>query len=422
MQDILPIVRLSLESATHALVDKALTCLSNVLTILDFSTIKNDLFPVVLSVFSKTTSMTIKVRCLETFTILCGGGASSATSDSDQNSNTILDKYTVQEKLVPALGAIKSKESVVIMAALSVFKRVGQIADSEFLAMDVLPILWAFSFGPLLNLRQFNEYMDLIRSLSSRIEQDHARKLRDLASNSTNGFDASYNSTDLMSSRETDTLSPASTIMAADFERLVLGNSPSSNAPTVVKQASDPFAAHQGDIPIPTSWSSNLVDSATSASSRAITPDSSFAFPQGNSSAFSGGNSGTLRTLQEPLQPTVMANPWMNPSHTGTTIGQPGSSVSSTASPSQPVPNMGMMSTRPFSAQQSSTFGGIVSMNGGPGMGGFPQSPQPPQRPLQGNGFMIAPPPSAGAAMKVRQDQNQSQGRKTGLDAYESLI
>jgi len=42
------------------------------------------------------------------------------------------------------------------MAALSVFRQVGKIADADFVAMEVLPIMWAFSLGPLLNLQQVN--------------------------------------------------------------------------------------------------------------------------------------------------------------------------------------------------------------------------------------------------------------------------
>jgi hypothetical protein len=32
------------------------------------------------------------------------------------------------------------------------------VADSEFLALEVLPVLWSFSLGPLLSLKQFNAF------------------------------------------------------------------------------------------------------------------------------------------------------------------------------------------------------------------------------------------------------------------------
>ncbi|KAK5001374.1 hypothetical protein LTR28_012725, partial [Elasticomyces elasticus] len=71
--DVLPIVLMALESPTHALVDASLTTLPSILSVLDFSTIKNELFPVIAAVFSKTTSMNIKIRGLEAFYTLCGG-------------------------------------------------------------------------------------------------------------------------------------------------------------------------------------------------------------------------------------------------------------------------------------------------------------------------------------------------------------
>lgn len=43
--DVLPIIQSGLESHTHAIVDKSLSCLSTMLAVLDFSTIKSILFP-----------------------------------------------------------------------------------------------------------------------------------------------------------------------------------------------------------------------------------------------------------------------------------------------------------------------------------------------------------------------------------------
>jgi SCY1-like protein 2 len=126
--DILPIVNYALESPIHSLVDAALRTLPIVLPILDFSTIKNELFPVIAAIFAKTSSMGIKIRGLEAFKTLCGGGGeeqSDAHSDGltgmveapkAKNSNvSILDKYTIQEKVVPLLRAIKTKEPAVMV-------------------------------------------------------------------------------------------------------------------------------------------------------------------------------------------------------------------------------------------------------------------------------------------------------------------
>jgi SCY1-like protein 2 len=98
-----------------------------ILPVLDFSTIKNELFPVIATIFSKTNSLTIKVRGLQAFVILCGGSNDPEADDGldgfgtetkKTSSSTALDKYTMQEKIVPLVKAIKTKEPGVMIAAL----------------------------------------------------------------------------------------------------------------------------------------------------------------------------------------------------------------------------------------------------------------------------------------------------------------
>ncbi|KAK5741311.1 Protein kinase domain-containing protein ppk32 [Elasticomyces elasticus] len=189
--DLLPIILLALESPTHGLVDAALGTLEHVLPVLDFTTIKGELFPGIAGVFARTSSLAIKIRGLDAFYTLCGGSAGPSESDDDLNgigvadhkpssASAILDKFTVQEKIVPLLKGIKTKEPGVMMAALRVFKQVGQVCDTDFLAMDVLPVLWSMSLGPLLNLQQFQAFMSLIKGMGGRIEREQTRKLGEM--------------------------------------------------------------------------------------------------------------------------------------------------------------------------------------------------------------------------------------------------
>jgi SCY1-like protein 2 len=126
--DILPIINYALESPTHSLVDAALRTLPVVLPILDFSTIKNELFPVIATIFAKTSSMGIKIRGLEALRSLCGGGTDDQNeyqgdgltgmveAPKPKSSNvSILDKYTIQEKVVPLLRGIKTKEPAIMV-------------------------------------------------------------------------------------------------------------------------------------------------------------------------------------------------------------------------------------------------------------------------------------------------------------------
>jgi SCY1-like protein 2 len=128
--DILPLVLLAMESPTHPLVDASLRCIPTILPVLDYTTTRNDVFPVVASNFSKTNSLGIKIRGLEAFVILCGGALDGpdATGDGlngvsggDRSraakgaGNAVLDKYTIQDKVVPLLKAIKTKEPAVMV-------------------------------------------------------------------------------------------------------------------------------------------------------------------------------------------------------------------------------------------------------------------------------------------------------------------
>ena len=240
--DVLPLILLGYESPAHSIVDASLQCLPTVLPVLDFSTVKHDLFPVVASVFSKTSSLSIKVRALEAIFVLCGGSADTTSSQVDdlsgaiaetktgKPSGTALDKFTVQEKVVPLLKGIKTKEAAVMAAALNVFQQVGQIADTDFMAIEVLPTLWSFSLGPLLSLVQFKAFMDLIKRLSSKIEREQTRKLQQLSS-----ANRSSEATDTDFTRPTPNGIGGSNIGAEDdFERLVLGNRAKDSASTDV--------------------------------------------------------------------------------------------------------------------------------------------------------------------------------------------
>ncbi|OJJ71469.1 hypothetical protein ASPBRDRAFT_56057 [Aspergillus brasiliensis CBS 101740] len=298
-EDILPLIRLGLDSPTHTLVDGAIKCLPVILPALDFSTVKNEVFPPIASTFSRTNSLAIKVRCLEAFAVLCGGSAESKeaieddlsgvsqTNKSKSIKSSILDKYTIQEKLVPSLKAIKTKEPAVMMAALSVFRQIGTVADTEFLALEVLPVLWSFSLGPLLDLRQFGEFMALIKSISSKIEKEQTKKLQELSSGGdTGGF---QNGT---ASSSTATISLGQSKMdntRDNFERLVLGRTAATSNDQDIDQwgslTSGPPAVPstaQTTSPAGISWSpsttspgvkGNMFPAQNNLSMRSITPD-----------------------------------------------------------------------------------------------------------------------------------------------------
>ena len=442
----LPIVQLAMESSTHSLVDKSLGCLPTILDTLDFSTIKHDVFPVVAAVFSKTNSLSIKVRGLEAFVILCGGPPSGEQDEqgdgldgtrrvaSSKRSNTaVLDKFTVQEKIVPLLKAIKTKEPAVMMAALAVFTQVGKIADSDFLAVEVLPILWSFSLGPLLNVDQFKKFMGLIRTLAAKIEQEQTKKLLELSSNSTDGFDAS---------RSEDFLGAAMSqngnieIGQDDFERLVLGKRTGAGADmlgdTLRPQAQRSQSA-RADIPVfnwstpnnPSNTPSGTLFPRQASSVRATTPDqslSSFAPLKPSPSNGLGNMVGWGEGTMTPLQPLNAVSQWASSTHTTNTMAG-GLLNQAFGQPPQPTSSYPSFSISPPPLTSSNSFHTV----------------KPAQQSII-NGFSIAPPPGPSQGRNIQTPNGGGSGgtgrtvaptaaqisatnsQKKGLDAYESLL
>ncbi|KAB5542880.1 kinase-like domain-containing protein [Coniochaeta sp. 2T2.1] len=421
--DILPIIFVALQSSTPSIVDAALRGLPTILPVLDFSTIKNELFPVVASIFSKTNSLAIKVRGLQAFVILCGGssdlsddGLNGLSTNKKTSSSTALDKYTMQEKIMPLIKAIKTKEPAVMIAALNVCRVVGQAADAEFVAMDILPALWNMSLGPLLNLEQFKQFMDLIKSLSARVEDEQTRKLQELGqSNGTSMPNEDFMSFGTLAGSTLDTNGATE----HDFERLVKGKTTTSASPSNPMDSWDSMGSTQtvtspamrSNIASPSapafSWSSPPPTSTTTAppvnnqfgavkaqqpAFRTVTPDlGQFAALKPSATQFS-----------QPLQPstpsyqTTSTPSFTQPSSTATSVnwGPPATSnpwasppaTSSLASPMSSSMSLDQRPNLPHNRTSSSSF----------------SLPPPPNTSttsgLGSSGFSLKPPPGTGGS------------------------
>lgn len=410
-----------------------------VLPALDFSTIRNELFPIVAAVFSKTNSLAIKVRGLQSFVILCGGSNNGPTGDDGlsgltqekkkTSSSTALDKYTMQEKIVPLIKVIKTKEPAVMMASLNVLGIVGDVADAEFVAMDILPILWSMSLGPLLDLKQFQAFMSLIKTLSRRVEDEQTRKLQELAGTS-NGATAAPNEDFLAFGGVTGTAfdSAANGATADDFEALVKGKAsagspnPGSNgfaswdapqANPVVAAARSPASpqapAFAWSTQTPVSPAASAGRSSFSqqqqqqqASFRTVTPDLARFEPMAPSST----------QYSQPLQPSSsgFAQPASTTTMQSTSLNW-GSAAAAAApnpwsSPSGPsTPNYGGMGAGVGASGSMASSMASMSMGG--------NQPQRPSLPNQSSSFSLPPPPGGGASKPAAFGGMQSSSAST---------
>ena len=345
------------------------------------------------------------------------------------------------------------------MAALDVFKQVGRIADSDFLALEVLPILWAFSLGPLLNLEQFQKFMNLIKSLSTRIEREHSRRIQELTA--TNGT-TSTRAKDFTSFGAIQTPNGISVeALDDDFEALVLGRKAAGDSANNMLD---------GD------WSTSL-----SAEPSASQPHQSRPTPQSSSSSWSrsfptptaGPPPNSAGWGADPSTPAITPDANLNafttltpssPFNNPLQPSRPNSSINSQINSPGSPPLQNIASSIDWSATSKATSNpwvasppqssnpGHSSMNGfsiggsnmsSNTMSNFSLAPHPTS---QFSAFSIAPPPSRSSMSKTQvqqplQNSNvnfssgggtgsnlpQTQGaggggQKQGLDKYESLL
>ncbi|KAG6909833.1 hypothetical protein DXG01_015106 [Tephrocybe rancida] len=151
-EHVLPLVYNALESE-HAIVqERALKTIPDLCETIDYAEVQGVLFP--------------RVAYVPAFTSFAG--------DDD-----ILCQSSLTQKLVPLLSKIRTKEPAVMMATLSVQEAMGFKVDREAVATLVLPQLWSMSIGPLLNVSQFQRFMEVIKKLGDRVEKEHDQFLRD---------------------------------------------------------------------------------------------------------------------------------------------------------------------------------------------------------------------------------------------------
>ncbi|KAM0580462.1 hypothetical protein ACHAO2_002281 [Verticillium nonalfalfae] len=430
---------------TPAVVDAALRGLPAILAVLDFSTIKNELFPVIAMVFSKTNSLAIKVRGCQAFVVLCGGsndpsndglGDFSAERKKTTSSSSALDKYTMQEKIVPLIKSIKTKEPAVMVAALNVLRVVGDTADADFVAMEILPILWNMSLGPLLNLKQFQGFMDLIKTLSRRVEDEQTKKLQELNGNA-NG--STVGTEDFMAfGGVTGTTFDSNTNGASenDFEQLVKGKVTSSTSgdsfaswddapvPSTITTSARPSMGSRSSTPKAAafSWSTpsppqtttapgqfNGVKAQAQPTFRTVTPD------------LSGFQSMTPSTTQfsQPMQPALQQQQQQQQGAAAASVNW--ASAGNSATQSNPWASSPAPSSSGLGAMSASM--GSLSMGGGarPGMGSSQGSfslPPPPgggSGMMGSSGFSLAPPPKQQQAAPVNRSASGMGGMGMGV-------
>ena len=221
--DILPCLYIALESNTSHVQDNALNTAMSLMSSLDRLTIKSVLFPKIANVFSHTKTLGIKTTCLQCFTEM----------------TTQLDTFTLTEKLVPLLRGIKTKEPIVMLAALKVYESIGNVAACDVLATDLLPSIWPMTVLSVLTQSQFQQIMAVIDKLSSRVHKEQLLKLKDLGPSAPSSL---LQASAAVSSSSANTAPPV-----ISFESLVIGHNRASNSFPSSEQLSAPASPFARD-------------------------------------------------------------------------------------------------------------------------------------------------------------------------------
>ncbi|ODV89474.1 hypothetical protein CANCADRAFT_18363, partial [Tortispora caseinolytica NRRL Y-17796] len=161
-ETVLPLLVRSMDSTDFQVLEKAMLTVSPILPSLDFLVIKNTLFPKVSDVFTKTSSLAVKIASLNALESLLAGG---------------LDKPTVLQSLIPLIQNLKSRDPDLITATLGLFTGMKSVLDYSALATDVIPIMYNFLVTSSLNQQQFTLFASGIRDMTETILTEKSNTL-----------------------------------------------------------------------------------------------------------------------------------------------------------------------------------------------------------------------------------------------------
>ncbi|CCE65049.1 hypothetical protein TPHA_0J02290 [Tetrapisispora phaffii CBS 4417] len=151
--------------------EKLLMHVPLILESIDFLTVKKFLLPLISKLFTKTTSLKIKVICVESFETLI--------------EKKTIDSYICCDEVLPLFKSMKSRDSRILMKSLKFFQIVPNLVEDEsILVCQLLPLIWSYSLTDTLNSSEYTEFIKVINKISGDIQKVHIGKLEKNTSNS----------------------------------------------------------------------------------------------------------------------------------------------------------------------------------------------------------------------------------------------
>lgn len=160
--------------------DQALTAQETLLeslhliaNLFDFVTMKNFLMPLISHLFTKTTSLVVKIACVSSFRELI----ESESVDSDM----------ICGDIIPLFKAMKTRDPRIMMQSLKLFETVPRVIKNDTtLVEQLLPLIWNYSMAPTLDKSQYTQYTAVIHKISSAIQASHLKTLKQTNNHAVN--------------------------------------------------------------------------------------------------------------------------------------------------------------------------------------------------------------------------------------------
>lgn len=126
------------------------------------SKLEEAFFPAVVDCFAGTPARPVKISATESLAALVRRGISKAL---------------ITDRLIPALQAMKTRDSAVISAVARLWKEVCSKLSSPQVFTLALPHLLELSLASQLTVDEFGQFMTIVRDLISQVEKEHTKTL-----------------------------------------------------------------------------------------------------------------------------------------------------------------------------------------------------------------------------------------------------
>jgi SCY1-like protein 2 len=148
---------------------KSLELTPLLLETLDFPFLKNTIFPKISNLFTKTTSLNIKLQTILSIQSLV------------MHKTKGLDKFIIKDSIIPLLRSMKARDPKVLIHVLGLYQAMLDhkiTYDDELVILEILPKIWELSNAESLKLSDYIKFTQVINDITKNVQALKLDKLR----------------------------------------------------------------------------------------------------------------------------------------------------------------------------------------------------------------------------------------------------